>query len=440
MGFLNSLFGSKKTGKQETPQIPSIENMSLEQIVAFTQEHLRTQGMSASLGIDLVQRLYTIALYDHHIDSTQREHAARMLAALKQDLESAHANDPNFLEAFHRANEMMEQDARFRGIGSLAWLIEEENVSNSETVPFIMRPEHGHLLGDFLSLLPPETISQTRLHLVRQLILSRRYSTCTNAVLTLHGLVAKGDSATLAVFTTAELLALLRVPDSYATGRDVLVQLGLLPVESNARPFVTSLDQSSLMFLMVRMCIDRDKEAKVDARLTALPEEHRTLVLLALAVLRIHLIRRTVQQVHGENAASAFLSIYSEEVGNVIGRFEEILAKLETLPPGTPIDFALLDQFLEMTGDSPKSEEEFERNREWIEMATAWLNYERVCVQEYARYLLRLNPDVAPPEVRSGADAAIVKFVLETYLKEGSRAGLAEHIRPDLEDWIGEAT
>lgn len=438
MGFLNSLFGGKKTGKQEMPRIPAFDNMSIEQIEAHLREHLPTQGMSESLGIDVVQRLYTIALYEHHIDSEQRECAIRMLKAVKQDLESAYADEPNFLTAFRKANETMEQNARFHGIGSIAWLIEEENVPSSEIVPFIMRPEHGHLLGDFLSQLAPETLLRTKLHLVRQLILTRRYDTCINAILTLHGLVAKGDRAALAVFSAEELLALLHVPDDYAAGRDVLVQLGLLPVESNARPFVTGLDESYLISLMMQVCRDRDKEAKGDPRLAAFSEERRTVVLLALAVLRIHLIRRTVRQVHGEKAVAALLGIYREEVGNMLERFDEILTKLETFPPGTPIDFALFDQFLEMEGISPKTEEEFERDREWIEMATTWLNDERVCVQDYVRYLLRWNPDAAPPEIRSAADEAIVKFVLGTYLKQGARAGLAEHIRPNLEDWIGD--
>ena len=438
MGFLNTLFGSKKTATQEVPSTPSLDDMSLEQILSFIQAHFRTQSMSASFGIDLVHRLYTIGLYEHHTDWGQREQALQLLKAVKQDLEAAHANKPDFLTAFHRANETMEQDARFRGVGSLAWLLEEESVPSSEIVPFVMRPEHGHLVGDFLSQLDAETLSHVKSDLVRHLILSRRYGACINAVLTLHGLITKGDHATLAVLSAEELAALLHVPDDYAAGRGVLVQLGLLPALSNARPFATGLDQSSLMSLMVQLCVDRDEEAKGDARLVALSDEPRSAVLLALAVLRIHLIRRTVQQVHGTEAADALLSIYREEVGDLIGHFEEILAKLETFAPGTPVDFALFDQFLLMAGISPKSEEEFERERGWIEMAVAWLNFERVYILECARCLLRWSPDSAPPEIRSAADEEIVKFVLETYLKKGAKAGLAERIRPELEDWIGD--
>jgi hypothetical protein len=332
----------------------------------------------------------------------------------------------------------MVSNARFIGAGSLRWLMKEHDVPAEEIVPFVMKPEYGHLLADFLTALGPEPLAKVKDGLVKHLILARRYGKCTNAVLTLHGLAAKGDKATLALFSEGELAVLVGVPDDYVAGRQLLVNLGLLPAESNALPFLPVNDASRLIQLMGEVYKERNVAANVDSRMQMAGDDRREIMQNALAIQRLHLIRRMVGQVHGTDMAQALLEVLSEGPARDIAmKFDGILTKLENAPVGTPIDFMLLDQFMALAGINIVTEEDFERERLWMAMGSDWLNGERVEVLDYTRYLLRWDSDHMPPQAKTQADESISTFILKTYLEQGSKAGLAEKTMPYLEDWIG---
>jgi len=437
MGFLNSLFSGNKKAVAQT-QVPpqSFESMSLTQIIEYIPTFNGSIPLSAA--IDLHKRLYKIALYDHHVNQQVRLQAMQVLDVLKKDIKAANANNPEFLRLMDEASEFMESNVRFMGFGSLGWLMKEHEIPPEQIVSFVMKPEYGHLLSDFITAMGSEAFGRVKAELVKNLILSRRYGRCTNSVLNLHGLAAKGDPATVALFTKTELAVLVGVPDDYVAGRQLLVNLGLLPNESNTLPFVPVSDKARLIQLMVEVYKERDAAAKADTRITSATKDRQDILLTALGIQRLHLIRRMVGQVHGNDMAQALLEVLSEGIArDTAKRFDDILVKLEKAPAGTQIDFMLLDQFMSMAGISIVTEEDFERERPWLEMGSNWLNSERVDVLDYTRYLLRWDPDNMPPQAKTAADESIAAFILKTYMEQGSKAGLAEKTIPYLEDWIG---
>lgn len=440
MGFLKSLFfGSKELVELERREPQSIDSMSLAQVIELVKSF--KGSIPASVVNDVHKRLNEIALYDHHLDQQTRIQAWQVLEALNEDIEKTNANNPGYLQALRAASEAMVSNARFTGAGSLGWLIEEHGVPAEAVVPFVMKPEYGHLLADFLTVVGAEPLAKVMGALVQHLILSRRYGRCTNAVLTLHGLAAKGDKATLALFSEGEVAVLVGVPDDYIAGRQLLVNLGLLPSESNALSFVPAKDTAYLIQLMCEAYGARNSATNGDSRMEMVGEDRRDLMQSALAIQRLHLIRRMVGQVHGSDMAEALLNVLSEGVArDAAVQFDEILTKLENAPAGTPIDFMLLDQFMTMSGIKIVTDEDFQRETPWMEMCAEWLNEERVKVLDYTRFLLRWDPDRMPAQAKTEADESISDFILKTYLEQGSKAGLAEKTLPYLEDWIGMPT
>jgi hypothetical protein len=446
MGFLKSLFSKKEkaldtvklTSEARVPP-PSVESMSLTQIIEYIPTFEGSIPSSTTLNIH--RRLYEIALYDHHVEQNDRLRAYQIMEALSEDLKAVNSHNPEYLAAIAEAAKHMESNARIFGVGSLAWLIKEHDVPPEKVEAFVMQPEYGYLLSNFITAIGPEIFATVKAGLVRNLILSRRYGSCTNAVLTLHGLATKGDKATVALFNEAELSVLVGIPDDYVAGRQLLVNLGLLPSESSALPFVPIADKSRLIQLMAEVHKERDGEAKADDRVTSTSGDRQDVLLVALSIQRLHLIRRMVGQIHGEVMAQALLEVLSEGLArDTAKRFDGILSVLDNAPAGTPIDFMLLDQVISMSTISIVTEDEFERERPWLEMGSDWLNTERVEVLDYTRYLLRWDPDNMPPQAKTAADESIASFIFKTYLEQGAKAGFAEKTMPNLEDWIGVST
>jgi hypothetical protein len=276
--------------------------MSFDEIVAYIQsmgEKASTEQFSP-----LLQRLYDIALYDHHVPAQHRDAARQLAEGLKVDWEKAISDNPKALAALKHANNYLLEGVRLRGIGSLAWKIKEESVLAADVIPYIMRPEHRHLVPDCLELMGKETVLQERKEFVRHLILARQYEV-PNAVLILHGLAAKDDKAVAALFTGEEHAALLAVPNNYDAGRRVLVALGLLPDTSSAKPFKPMPETLAIVACALS---DRGNEEESDHRLANVPEEQRRVLLLALCFLRIHLASDNIRQIYGEEMSNSLIS------------------------------------------------------------------------------------------------------------------------------------
>jgi hypothetical protein len=430
-GFFKSLFRTSKERQEPIPSrsAESIKEMSIDEILSYAASgELKTSGQA----IALIQRLYTIALYDNHVQEQHREIALRLAEALTVDLEKALSENPDGLADLRKANNYMIENARLWGVGSLFWKITEEAVLAAEIPQYVMRPEHRHLVPAYLEALGEETVTKYRKELVRQLILAGQYE-AYNAVLILHGLVTKGDEAATALFMGEEYAALLAVPNDYHAGRRVLVGLGLLTETSGARPFKEIAEIQSVVALVLK---ERSNEAESDNRLAGLSEDQRDALLLALTSLRFHLSYENIRQIYGEETSNSLMDIFTQETTKEgIEQFGKLLRALYDLPPGKPRDLLFLDSVMAFGGIEAKSEDDWNRNRPFLDMGAAWLNRERVEFQCYLRFILRAMSDPVP-QIKSVSDEQVVAFLKETYRREGVRAGIAEDAIYG-EDWIG---
>jgi hypothetical protein len=267
-GFFRSLFPAGTERREPTPSqpVPPLEQMSVDEILAYAQA---LEGLSVKQTSALLQRLYDIAFFDHHVLPQHRDVAQRLAEALNTDWETAISDNPEALASLKRANNKVLENVRLGGIGSLFWKIEEEGISSADTLAYAMRPEHRHLVPDYFEVTGKEYVLQFRKEFVQFLILAGQYE-ASNAVLILHSLAAKGNKAVVALFTVEEYAALLTVPNDYDAGRRVLVALGLLLDTSNARPFKQKPEIKAIVAFTLK---GRAEEAETDNRLANIPEE-----------------------------------------------------------------------------------------------------------------------------------------------------------------------
>jgi hypothetical protein len=216
--FFKSLFNrsSRRTEPSPPQQGSSIsyeqlEGMPFQEVLALVKS-LPVNAQSRNLTA-FVRRFYNIALYDNHVPQEHREAALKLAEALTADLEKALAANPEALAALKNANSQMIENTRRGGYGSLMWKLEEYSISGADTIPYVMKPEHRHLVPDFLEIIRPQTVAEAKHHWVRQLVLQSGYNS-NNSVLILHGLAAKGDKGAAVLFTPDEYRALLNVPDN----------------------------------------------------------------------------------------------------------------------------------------------------------------------------------------------------------------------------------
>jgi hypothetical protein len=115
-------------------------------------------GLMSGLKVDLpmpihtalTQRLYEIALFDHHVALEDRAAAREWLDQVKSFVETGFKDHPEAFTAYRMANQEMESAVSQFGVGSLAWLVEEHSINNTaDLVNFIARPEYAHLLEAF---------------------------------------------------------------------------------------------------------------------------------------------------------------------------------------------------------------------------------------------------------------------------------------------------
>jgi hypothetical protein len=127
-GFFRSLFPAGTERREPTPSqpVPPLEQMSVDEILAYAQA---LEGLSVKQTSALLQRLYDIAFFDHHVLPQHRDVAQRLAEALNTDWETAISDNPEALASLKRANNKVLENVRLGGIGSLFWKIEEEGIS-----------------------------------------------------------------------------------------------------------------------------------------------------------------------------------------------------------------------------------------------------------------------------------------------------------------------
>jgi hypothetical protein len=415
--FLKNVLRRSRVKPSRTEQ--PIQGMSLEEVIA----QIKSLGESplSPVHIALLTRLYSIALLDNHVPAGQRDAAHKLSKAFEADLEAAAVDSPEWLTALRNTTRSVEENAAIGGVGSLRWKLEEESIPPAEFIPYIMRPEHDLLIPNFLKIVGREPVAKFKPLYVKCLIRSREYRGANNAVILLHALATRGDKATAAIFTVDEHKALVAVPDDYAAGRRILVELGLLPSVGNLNPLTPSRNED-VVFVAVSITLNEwDKMAQCDARLENIPENHRSAVLLALVFSRKHLTCRILQQLYGSHMSARVTAIFKDnDVIKGLKLFDETVQALNKAEPGSPMDFALFIAVLRLGGIDPQVEEEYERDRHWINQGAQWLNHERAVFLEYLRFLLRRLSGASPTEALVGTNEEIVKILRETNKEKSS--------------------
>ncbi|MGO4642471.1 hypothetical protein AB4Z43_28950 [Mesorhizobium sp. 2RAF45] len=388
-GFFKGLFGGKpKVDPPAAITFEQIEHASLAELSPLLNSLPSSVTLSSLSAI--VRRLYHIALFNHHVDQDARNKAFALAEALFNDCQGAFQADKPQIQALQNARSATLEMARQGGVGSLIWKLQEFAISAADTIPYVMKPEHRHLVPDMLSTMPPEKLQQGRHHYIRQMVVQNDYGV-QNAVLILHGLTAKADPAAKVLFSVSEHLALLDVPKDYNAGRHVLVALGLLPQASTARPFEAPARAKEFI---ATMFLERERKAVENPRLKSLNEHERLALLVSLSFLRFSLAYSQLRQIFGPEAGDDVFNIVRTEIIqdhlDWYERLESVVAE-ETTKQGRriPIDLALLDCVQQLDGQHPQSEEGWNKSQPYREMAVTWLNSERVQFQSHLRSRLR---------------------------------------------------
>jgi hypothetical protein len=176
----------------------------------------------------LFRRLIDISFYDHNIPEDWRRAAAQLANAVRADLEKGE-NNPEQLAAIRAACDKTMANARALGYGSLPWLLDEHKVPASDTIAFMLKPEHGHLLSDALAQMQPEKLAEIRPALVNELLRTRGIPG-EEASSTLHRLAIMRDASTEAIFTIEELATFRDLDQDIRKASSALARVG--PVES----------------------------------------------------------------------------------------------------------------------------------------------------------------------------------------------------------------
>jgi hypothetical protein len=385
--LFKSIFGEKtKAAKQDASlSYEQLEGVPLDELLKLMNSR-PPETMPFGSAQAILRRLHQIALFDNHVPEEQRSMARGLAEALAADLEKSLSDNPKGLAAFKTAISQTYELARSGGYGSLVWRLNEYPMSGAETIPYVMKLEHRHLVPDFLEIVGPERVSDMRYHMIRQLILQANYNS-RNSVLILHGLAAKGDKAVAVIFTPNEHKALLDAPNDYPSARNVLVALRILPAISETAPFKPVTEIKAIIEAdLYQPLRDMTERAETDGRLTGLSENRKRALLLTLAFLRVELATAQLCQIYGEETAYDVVTTFSDpNLIEQLGRFRNVVKIAKTMTSGTPIDFALLDTIMDGSGIAAKSEEEFNDGREFFDMAVEWLNRDRV---EFLDFLL----------------------------------------------------
>ncbi|MER9845385.1 hypothetical protein NKJ59_29995 [Mesorhizobium australicum] len=391
-GFFKGLFGGKaKTPPPGKITFEQIEQASLADVLKMIDGLDPHTTMASATA--LVRRLYHIGLFDHHVEQEERSKALVLAEALFDDCCKAFASDPVQTAALQNAKSATIEMARQYGVGSLFWNLQEFAISNADTVPYVMKPEHRHLLPDLLTNMPAEMLQGDRHHYIRQMIIQSDYGV-QNAVLVMHGLAAKADPAVGVLFSDDECRALLEVPGDYTKGRRVLAGLGLLPEASSASGFVAPAKAKQFI---AKVFLDRETRTQADGRLTDLPEHQRLALLVSLSFLRFNLAYNQLRQIFGPEAGDDVFNMSDRNLQDQLdnyARFNTMLAGFTARErQGIPLDLALLDAVEQFDGRHPQTEDDWNRERPYRDMAVVWLNNERVQFQSHLRSRLRATAD-----------------------------------------------
>lgn len=400
-------------------------------------------------------RLYDIAFFDHGVEEQDREKAKRLITAIKQTVENGLASDPTALAAFKTATDFNEKRIAMQGVNSLAWLLDEQHIPGADTIPFIMKPEHGAKLECFLDLLEPKIVQDSKPHMVRELVVQRHGRAYHNTVLHLHGLLCRGDPAALAVFSIDEIEALIQTPHDYAAARRVLASLGLLVAESSALGLHPPPTDDLLRIIVRQTAIDtvseRPPEPIEQVNPPASMEGLDTVILIALC---IHLGLTMIEALYGvdkgilvlDGIEDQFRAAEEHGLMKLVGLMrnfeklglERLTAEIKASGPTFSIDQMMVFAAWQEFNLWPTEETEWLAVQPYLAYLQEKISFIRIDylirLRSYLRYFIHRHD--ATWTSSSAVAAEIRNAISDLYVHYGSRDGIAE-AAAFAEDWIG---
>jgi hypothetical protein len=422
--------------------------MTFQQLVDYLSN--ADSRISAKVLVSMSRRLFDIAYFEHNVPLDTREQALRLFTAMQTDIRQALAENMEVLAAYDKARAYQEENIKYYGYGSLAWLIEDNEVPAEHIVSFVMQPKYSHLLQNLFHVLGPNRMQQIRPELVKELIRihAREYHPSLNGVLILHGLVAKNDQAARAIFDSEELDALATAHLRYRAARTILSNLGILPLESTSLSFHPKPNDDYLeAFMLLSSNLTESPSTVVHTESEHWPidrfgEDEQAALKILLTTFRLYLWRNLYSDAYGQEAAekiqSSILKNIQPDSRRVIIQHFQIYQQADTL--NTSKDSKLsLDALvvhdsmvaLQLYQDDKKDAE----REAYFQFAQYALNYERVEQSTRNRFLLRalINP------IKSEDPEVYWKDVtgdLLRYYVEGAES-VESQARIYGEDWIG---
>jgi len=441
---------------QSNDEIKSaIDKMSLDEILVYVSS-LEDNVTSVPFGT-LTKRLYEIAYFDHHIPTEKREAAVQLLGSVKQDVKESFKDHPDLLNAYQAANQFMEDNIIKFGYGSLAWLSEENQIKAKDIIGYVMKPEHGHLLSEYLKIMREGsggTLRKIKPYLIKNLIILRHHfpGGMENAVLEVFGLVTKKDPAAFAIFSDDELKTILRTPKNYQEARNILVKYGLLPKLSQSGPFTPMRKDEFLTTIIMLSSHFKEGAGKYnfwkqnpeikDFYENLENENEKPSLRVYLMAQRILLWLDLIKDIYGEAVYERIKNIVFAQLKNIMELgFNDLFKAIKTAEisynPEMDASFDVLTTYsLMFVGglikDSNKLSEENER---LLQGYANILNRDRVESLDVFRFYLRFF--ASPPSIDiEEIDDEIWNKLMERYVSKGAFVGGIEKSLY-MEDWIG---
>jgi len=142
-----------------------IDGMGLPEIIDFMRK-IDGNEIWFYYGGALSKRLYEISMYDNYVSDSERKSASDLLEIIKGTMERASPLSPEKYKAYLEANSYTEEQARFIGVGSLAWMLKEYKIDGeTEIIAFLKRSEHQPLLENFFAVMRPELAAEFKVRL-----------------------------------------------------------------------------------------------------------------------------------------------------------------------------------------------------------------------------------------------------------------------------------
>jgi hypothetical protein len=437
---------------------PSLDfgQMSVDELLSWVST-LPTTCVFQSIK-DGLRRLYDIAYFEHGVAERDRAIAAQLVVTFLKTFEDAYANAPAELAALKRATEFTERGIATHGVNSLAWLMEDYGIPGTETIPFIMNPEYGNRLASFMETTDTRALQNAKPHMVRQLILQRHVRAYPNTVIHLHGLVCSGDPAALAIFTRDEIKTITLTPFYYQPAREILVELELLAVQSNAPNLVLPPEDNLLKFIVSQAAMDTVAQGPPQAlERIAPPADMQGLDLIVPIALCLHLGLTMIESIYGaekrfvalDGIEQQFSGASASGLLKLVGmmkNFEKFAVDRVVEEAQRGVATFSIDQMMAFASWHefnlwPNEEQEWEAIQPYLKYLMKILSHIRIDylirLRSYLRFFIHCNASQGVPQTEAVAE--IRSTVNAVYVRYGSQPGIVG-AAPHSEDWIGQSS